>query len=454
MGHSIFNPINDISNIFEGTVHLFTNPAQQINKYILPAVKSGLGVAAVAAATFIPGGQVFLPEAIGFAAGTYGTQIATKGLGNLTSGGTPSIGDFAAGLGVAGGVAGITALGTGGIAGGTSAFMSGLGQVGSDITGGIGGIGQALGIGGGSTVATTAGAAAAPSLLSSIGGDLLSAAPYIALGGLTLYSSSKQAAAQKAAMQQMQSEISQNQQSQACGTVLNLSPNELMGTQWSQVLPQLSPSCSSQISSQIPNKLTDVDLAEMMYYSAIGTINTADVNALFAILPSNLVSQAKSLYSSCLGSQTPSQISASTTAAQEFVNCLNGTSSAAAANTAANTSPGYMPALSALGGSSAASVSPSYSYQGVYPATNVTQFYSSPQVASYPSSAYYAGTNVAQFSAAPTSTIPAYTAPAANEAGSNVKSFTSTPQNYTGANWLVYQTQQGFNDILSPLKAL
>ena len=443
MGHSVLNPINDISNIFEGTVHLFTNPAQQFNKYILPAAKSALPAAAVAAAAVVPGGQFLLPEAIGFAAGTYGAQVATKGLGNLTSGGTPSIGDFAAGLGAAGGAAGIAALGTGGIAGGTSAFVSGLGNISSDITGGISGIGNVLGIGGGATTAATT--AAAPSLLSSIGGDLLSAAPYIALGGLSLYSSAKQAAVQKAAMQQMQSEISQNQQSQACGTVLNLSPNELMGTQWSQVLPQLSPSCSSQISSQIPNKLTDVDLAEMMYYAAIGTINTADANALFAILPSNLVSQAKSLYSSCLGSQTASQISSSQTAAQEFVNCLNGISSAAAASTATNTSSGYMPAISALGGSPAASA---------YPATNVSQFYGSPQVTSSPSSAYYAGTNVAQFSAYPASTAPVSTAPAANEAGTNVKSFISTPQNYTGVNWLVYQTEQGFNDILAPLKIL
>lgn len=526
MGGSIFNPINDIKNIVEGTKNLIVNPAKQFDKYILPAAKSALPVAAVAATSLIPGAQALLPEAIAGAVGTYGTQIATKGLGNLTSGGTPSIGDFAAGLAAAGAVGAISALGApatglttsvngvGTVQTGTSAFMSGISQVGSDIEGGISSIGSALGIGGGSTMGASSALAASlgtaaggSTLLGTVGGALWSAAPYLALGGLSLYENSKQAASEKAAMQQMQNEINQQQLGQACSTVLNLSDNDLMFTQWSQLLPQLSPSCRSQISSQIPNKLTDADLSEMMYYAAIGQIQTADMNALFAILPSSLVSQAKSLYNSCLGSQTASQIASSQTAMQDFVNCLyknsmsptgSGVSpsmmtgypqiGSTTATTTTSGSIGLSPlgssttmtsgniGLSPLGSSvtthaspaytptlTSATVSPNYnqtgplgylgspgySYSGEYQGTNTSQFYNSPQVVLSPNSAYYSGTNVAQFTNTPVS-APHTT----YESGTNVKNSTISPQKYTGAQWLVYETEKGFNGILDSLKVI
>ncbi len=515
---SILNPIHDIENIFQGTKNLFVNPAKQFHKYILPAAEEALPAAVAAAGTILSGGAL-APVLIPGAVATYGTQAATEGLGKMLSGTPPNIGSALAGIGVSGALGAISALGApavglttsvngvGTVQTGTSALMSGISQVGSDIEGGISSIGSALGIGGGSTMGASSALAASlgtaaggSTLLGTIGGALWSAAPYLALGGLTLYANEKQAASENAAMQQMQNEINQQQLTQACSTVLNLSPSDLMGAQWSQLLPQLSPSCKSQIISQVPNKLTDVDLSEMMYYAAIGQIQTADMNALFAILPSSLVSQSQSLYNSCLGGQTASQIASSQTAQQEFVNCLNNTSSGNIMPSVGSslvgpsmggilqngripnhlilgsspyynepigisktnimtmpTSPAYTPTLTSATvspnynqtGPLGYLGSPGYSYSGKYQGTNTSQFYNSPQVVLSPNSAYYSGTNVAQFTNTPVSTPPS-----TYEPGTNVKSFTATPQKYTGAQWFVYETEKGFNGILDSLKAI
>jgi len=553
--HSIFNPINDIKNIAEGAKNLVINPAKQFHKYILPAAESALPAAASVGMTVLSAGAL-LPEAIALSAGTYGTQVATKGLGNLTSGGVPSIGDWGAGIAAAGGVGAISALGApaaglttatsgvGSIGTGTSAFMSGLGTIGSDITGGISSLGSGIAGGissigsdiaggvsslgslvglGGTAAATTAGAtaaggvaaAAAPSLLSTVGGYLLSAAPYIVLGGLSLYSSAKQAAAEKAAMQQMQNEINQGQQQQACSSVLNLSPNDMVAIQWSQLVPQLSPSCISQLQSALPNKITDIDVAEAIYYTAIGQIASADEQALFKLLPSSLVSAGQSLYTSCMAGQSPHQVASSQTAAQQFVNCLNGVSSATSTTgtTSTTCSPGQVYLNGSCVNSNPMSDSPSistgitgttgttgtlttplgqppttsgvtgYYYGGQSPLTTGTTGTLTTPLGQSPTTSGVSGyypigqspttsgvsgfypTAVEQYPVYNTSSVEPsgfYTTPTSstvsttttnngNESGSNVSSFKT---NYSGIDWLVKQTENAFNNILQPLSAI
>jgi len=466
--HSIFNPINDIENIAEGAKNLVINPAKQFHKYILPAAEAALPAAASVGMTVLSAGAL-LPEAIALSAGTYGTQVATKGLGNLTSGGVPSIGDWGAGIAAAGGVGAISALGApaaglttatsgvGSIGTGTSAFMSGLGTIGSDITGGISSLGSLFGLGG-TAAATTAGAtaaggvaaAAAPSLLSTVGGYLLSAAPYIVLGGLSLYSSAKQAAAEKAAMQQMQNEINQGQQQQACSSVLNLSPTDMMAVQWSQLVPQLSPSCISQLQSALPNKITDIDVAEAIYYTAIGQINSADEQALFKLLPSSLVSAGQSLYTSCMTGQSPHQVASSQTAAQQFVNCLNGVSSATSTTgtTGTLTTPlGQSPTTSGVSGYNLP-MGP----MGQSPTTSgVSGFY--PTAVGQSPVYNTSGIEPSGFYTTPTSSTVSTTTTTSNgnESGSNVSSFKT---NYSGIDWLVQQAENAFNNILQPLSAI
>ena len=106
----ILNPINDIVHFATGAVHLITEPSVQINKYIEPAVISALPAAAVAAGCIT---GFMCGPAVAFAAGTYGAQLDTQGIGGLLGGKTPSIGDFAIGTAAAGGTYGIEALTSG-----------------------------------------------------------------------------------------------------------------------------------------------------------------------------------------------------------------------------------------------------------------------------------------------------------------------------------------------------
>ena len=104
------NPINDLINVATGAVHLVTEPAVQIHKYIEPAVISALpAIGAVAGCAT----GVLCAPAIAGAVGTYGAQAATQGISGLLGGKTPSIGDFAIGAGAAGGTYGIEALTSG-----------------------------------------------------------------------------------------------------------------------------------------------------------------------------------------------------------------------------------------------------------------------------------------------------------------------------------------------------
>ena len=103
-GGGVLNPLNDISNIFEGTKNLFVNPAKQFNKYIEPAALEALP-AAIAIGGTIASGGLLAPAALPFLVGgatTYGTQLATEGAGKMFSGTPPSIGDFAAGAAAGG----------------------------------------------------------------------------------------------------------------------------------------------------------------------------------------------------------------------------------------------------------------------------------------------------------------------------------------------------------------
>ncbi|MHB8387755.1 MAG: hypothetical protein ACYC97_02120 [Metallibacterium sp.] len=103
-GGGILNPLNDISNVLEGTKNLFINPGKQIHKYIEPAAIEALP-AAIAVAGTIASGGLLAPAALPFLVGgatTYGAQLATEGAGKMFSGTTPSIGDFGAGLAAGG----------------------------------------------------------------------------------------------------------------------------------------------------------------------------------------------------------------------------------------------------------------------------------------------------------------------------------------------------------------
>ena len=106
----ILNPINDLVNITTGAVHLVTEPAVQIHKYIEPAVISALPIVGVVAGCAT---GIMCAPAIAGAVGTYGAQLATQGVGGLLGGKTPSIGDFAIGAGAAAGTYGIEALTSG-----------------------------------------------------------------------------------------------------------------------------------------------------------------------------------------------------------------------------------------------------------------------------------------------------------------------------------------------------
>ena len=106
----ILNPINDLKNIAMGTVHLVTEPAVQIHKYIEPAVISAIPIAGVAAGCLT---GVLCAPAIAGAVGTYGAQLATQGVGGLLGGKTPSIGNFAVGATAAAGTYGLEALTSG-----------------------------------------------------------------------------------------------------------------------------------------------------------------------------------------------------------------------------------------------------------------------------------------------------------------------------------------------------
>ena len=110
--HSILNPWNDLVNIAEGTKNLAINPGEQIHKYIEPAVLAAAPLALAAGATLLTGGLAspFLGAAIAGAAGTYGGEIATQGLGALTSGKPPSIGDYGIGATLAAGTYGVQSL--------------------------------------------------------------------------------------------------------------------------------------------------------------------------------------------------------------------------------------------------------------------------------------------------------------------------------------------------------
>ena len=90
------------SNVLVGTKNLFVNPLHQITTYIAPPVEKIAPAVAAAAATFIPGGQVFLPEAIGYAGGQYGMMASTQGISSFTNNKPITIGEFG------GGVAGAT----------------------------------------------------------------------------------------------------------------------------------------------------------------------------------------------------------------------------------------------------------------------------------------------------------------------------------------------------------
>jgi hypothetical protein len=149
--NSIFNPIKDIENIAMGTVHLFTEPAVQIHKYIEPAVISA--IPAVAAAGACLTGVLCAPAIMG-AVGTYGAQLSTQGVGGLLGGKRPLIGDFAIGAGAAGGAYGIEAF--------TSASVSAPLATGYNIFNPAATAGTATNI---ATAGTTAGTAASNSLI-------------------------------------------------------------------------------------------------------------------------------------------------------------------------------------------------------------------------------------------------------------------------------------------------
>ena len=147
----ILNPINDLINVATGAVHLVTEPAVQIHKYIEPAVISA--IPAVAAAGACLTGVLCAPAIMG-AVGTYGAQLSTQGVGGLLGGKTPSIGDFAIGAGAAGGTYGIEAL--------TSGSLSAPLATGYNIFNPATTAGTATNI---ATAGTTAGTAASNSLI-------------------------------------------------------------------------------------------------------------------------------------------------------------------------------------------------------------------------------------------------------------------------------------------------
>ena len=92
------------SNVLVGTKNLFINPLHQITTYIAPPVEKALPALAVGASALIPGGQLFLPEAIGYAAGQYGTMASTQGINSFFNNKPITVGEFAGGVaGAAGG---------------------------------------------------------------------------------------------------------------------------------------------------------------------------------------------------------------------------------------------------------------------------------------------------------------------------------------------------------------
>ena len=147
----ILNPVNDLVNIATGAVHLVTEPAVQIHKYIEPAVISALPIAGVVAGCAT---GILCAPAVAGAIGTYGAQLKTQGVGGLLGGKTPSIGDFAIGATAAAGTYGIEAL--------TSGSLSAPLATGYNIFNPAATAGTATNI---ATAGTTAGTAASNSLI-------------------------------------------------------------------------------------------------------------------------------------------------------------------------------------------------------------------------------------------------------------------------------------------------
>ena len=153
----ILNPVNDLVNIATGAVHLVTEPAVQIHKYIEPAVISALPIAGVVAGCAT---GILCAPAVAGAIGTYGAQLKTQGVGGLLGGKTPSIGDFAIGATAAAGTYGIEALTSGSLfaplATGYNIFNPAA-TVGTQVAANVATTGA--------TAATTAGTAASNSLI-------------------------------------------------------------------------------------------------------------------------------------------------------------------------------------------------------------------------------------------------------------------------------------------------
>jgi len=251
--HSILNPINDISNIWEGTVHLFTNPSKQINKYILPAAEEALPAAAVAASFLVPDATgLEKSAAIGGAIGTYGSQLATEGIGKMMSGTPPSIGDFIGGVVGAG-------LGAG--------YESGeLSKIGSDIANNPGiTLQYATGLAG------------------------------IGLTGYSIYAQQQAKSAQQKAQQQAQQQAQQTAQQQLCQELEGMTSSQLVSENWSAIVPNLSANCKNQLANNFSPKI----IAAVMAAEKLGEISTDNLSALESILPAATINTATELFSNC-----------------------------------------------------------------------------------------------------------------------------------------------------------
>ena len=247
MGHSILNPINDISNIFEGTVHLFTNPAQQFNKYILPASEEALpAAAAVATGIYAP---AYLGTAIAGAGGVYGTQLLTQGIGKMTSGVPPSIGDYLAGAVAAGGYQALQ-----------SGALSGLGA--SIVSHPM----DAIGLAG------------------------------LGITGYSIYAAQQAKTAQQQAAQQAQQQVQQSQQQALCQQLEGMTVSQLATGNWSAIVPNLSPNCKSTIGGNFSPKI----VASLMAAEKIGQMSSSNLSSLESILSAGTINTATELFNNCV----------------------------------------------------------------------------------------------------------------------------------------------------------
>ncbi len=291
---SILNPIKDIENIASGLGNLFTNPSKQINKYILPAAEEALpAAAAVATGIYAPN---YLGTAITGAIGTYGTQLATEGIGKMTSGTPPSIGDYLAGAAAAGTEYAIA----------NSAGSSTLPATANNAGGGA---------------------------LSTLGGLLKNPLFDISAAGLGLTAYEELYAAPKAKQQaqqqqqQAQQAQQQSQQQSLCQQLEGMTTSQLALANWSGIVPNISPSCKTALAGNFTPKI----VAAMIAAEKIGQLSSTNLSSFESILSTGTLNTATQLFNNC------SNYAASPTT---FGECINSSYSSTTGTVTAS-SPNY-----------------------------------------------------------------------------------------------------------------